>query len=117
MNIAFFASYNGSSAKAITAACFEGDLVASPTLLITNNPDAAALEWAENFGLKTFIVNKNTHPDGQAHDNVIADKLREHKITLAVLSGYMKLVGQNTIDAVDRKIINIHPRPFTKIWR
>ena len=53
MNIAFFASYNGSSAHAITDACLNGDLTASPVFLLSNNPGAKALEWSENKGLKT----------------------------------------------------------------
>lgn len=114
MNIAFFASYNGSSAKKITEACFEGDLIASPTLLITNNPDAKALEWAENFGLKTFVINNKTHPNARQRDHAIADKLREHKITLSVLSGYMKLIGPQAIQATNKRMINVHPALLPK---
>ena len=57
MNIAFLASHNGSSAKAITDACLEGELQAAPTLLISNNPDSAALQWAEDKGLRTRCLN------------------------------------------------------------
>jgi phosphoribosylglycinamide formyltransferase-1 len=114
MNIAFLASYNGSSAKAITEACFNGDLVASPVLLITNNASAGALEWAENFGLKTAILNNVKYPDPSELDQKIADKLKENKINLVICSGYMKLIGNNTIDAVDGKILNIHPALLPK---
>lgn len=114
MNIAFLASYNGSSAKAITDACFNGDLIASPTLLITNNASAGALEWAENMGLKTAVLNSVQHPDPADLDQKIADKLKEHKINLVVCSGYMKLIGDDTIDAVDGKILNVHPALLPK---
>ncbi|MEM6811066.1 MAG: phosphoribosylglycinamide formyltransferase [Pseudomonadota bacterium] len=109
MNFAFFASHNGSSAHGITDACLAGELMASPTLLITNNENAKALEWAENKGVKTFIINQNTHPDTDLHDDVIADKLRDEKITFVICSGYMKLIGSKTIQQVDGKILNIHP--------
>ena len=114
MNIAFFASYNGSSAHAITDACLEGDLIAAPTLMISNNDDAKALEWADNKGLKTFIVNKGTHGSAEEQDLAIADKIREHKIDLIILSGYMKLIGIETIKSVHGKIINIHPALLPK---
>ena len=114
MNIAFLASYNGSSAKAITDACFNGDLIASPTLLITNNASAGALEWAENMGLKTAVLNSVQNPDPADLDQKISDKLKEHKINLVVCSGYMKLIGDDTIDAVDGKILNVHPALLPK---
>lgn len=109
MNIAFLASYNGSSAQAITDACFNGDIIGAPTLMISNNSDSNALKWAENKGLKTACLNKTTHPDPQELDHAIAQKLLDHKITLVCLSGYMKLIGDETIQAVNGRILNIHP--------
>lgn len=114
MNLAFLASYNGSSAHAITDACLEGDLIAAPSLLITNNPDATAIKWAENKGLKTFCLNSKTHPDPSDLDKAIAQKLKDNKITHLILSGYMKLVGPETMNAVDGKALNIHPALLPK---
>ena len=114
MNIAFFASYNGSSAHAITDACLAGDLIASPVLLITNNPNAAALEWAENKGLKTSVLNSKSHPDPAELDQMIAEKLQFHQINIVCCSGYMKLIGPRTIAAVQGKILNIHPALLPK---
>lgn len=114
MNIAFLASYNGSSAHAITDACLEGALSASPTLLITNNEDANALEWSENKGLKTLCVNSKTHPNPTDLDRKIADSLRDNRISLVVLSGYMRLIGVETLKAVDGRMINIHPALLPK---
>ena len=114
MNIAFLCSYNGSSAHAITDACLEGDIIATPVLLITNNAKASALEWAENKGLKTAILNKQTHNNPHDLDTAIAEKLMEHKISLVILSGYMKLIGPQTLDAVNGRMLNIHPALLPK---
>lgn len=114
MNIAFLASYNGSSACAITSACLEGNIIAAPTLLITNNPKAGALEWAANKGLKTACLNSVQYPDEENLDHAVAQKLIDHKINLVICSGYMKLIGRQTIDAVQGKILNIHPALLPK---
>jgi phosphoribosylglycinamide formyltransferase-1 len=114
MNIAFLASYNGSSAQAITDACLEKELTAVPALLISNNAKANALEWAGNKGIRATCLNSTTHPDSQELDHVIAEKLREYKINLVVCSGYMKLIGEETINAVEGKILNIHPALLPK---
>ena len=109
MNLAFFASYNGSSAHAITDACLSGDIIASPVLLITNNAKAGALTWSENKGLKSFTVNAKTCDNSQDIDSIIAQKLKDHKIDWVCCSGYMCLIGPKTIQAVQGKILNIHP--------
>lgn len=109
MNIAFLSSHNGSAAHAITDACLNGDLIASPVLLISNNPNSNALIWAKNKGLKTACLNNITHPDPTELDYAVAEKLEENNITLVCLSGYMKLIGPRTTKAVHGKILNIHP--------
>jgi len=114
MNIAFFASYNGSSAHAITDACLSNEIMATPVLLVTNNPDAQALEWAQNKGLKIAIINSQTHQDPSERDEAIAEKLQAHKISLVALSGYMKLIGPRTLNAVNNRMLNIHPALLPK---
>lgn len=114
MNIAFFSSHNGSSAHAITDACLSGDILASPVLLISNNPEAKALEWAENKGLKTAILNSKMFPDPAELDAEIADKLEKHRIDLVCCSGYMKLIGPRTLEAVNGRILNVHPALLPK---
>jgi len=114
MNLAFFASYNGSSAHAITNSCLEEGLNASPTLMLSNNPEANALEWAEKKGLKTYCINKSTHEDPSLRDAEIAKLIQNNRISMIVLSGYMQLIGDDTINAVQGRIINIHPSLLPK---
>ncbi len=107
MNLAFLASYNGTSAQAITDACLNGELNARPTLMITNNDQAKTLEWAENKGLVTHSIHKN-------RDQIIADLIRQHRIGLVILSGYMALIGSETLSATKGNIVNIHPSLLPK---
>lgn len=106
MNIAFLASHNGSAAKAIAAACKDGTLNATPVLLISNNPESKALDWARDLKLKNAVINaKNTEDTDQA----IADMFTDHAIDLVVCSGYMKLIGPKTIESVHGALLNTHP--------
>lgn len=104
--IAFLASHNGSAARAITTACRSGDLAATPVLLISNNPESKALDWAEDMGLKALVINTKTHSDV---DSAIAAAFEGHQIDLVCCSGYMKLIGPQTIQAMNGKIWNVHP--------
>ncbi len=103
--LAFLASHNGSAARAITKACGNGTINATPALLISNNPDAGALTWAQEQGLHTMIINTKTHHDADA---AIAEALQAHAIDMVCCSGYMRLIGPKTIRAV-KTIWNVHP--------
>ena len=106
MNIAFLASHNGTSARAITTACTDGRLKAQAKLLISNNTSAAALAWAQEAGLSAFLVNTGNSRDPDA---TTADLLRQHNIDWVICSGYMKRIGEKTITAVSGRILNVHP--------
>lgn len=104
--LAFLASHNGSSAKAITLACQGGKINAEPALMISNNAGSHALIWAKEMGLETLTINHKTHDDVDA---AIAGALKTHQINWAACSGYMKLIGPQTIKAVGGNILNVHP--------
>lgn len=111
MNIAFLASHNGSSALAITNACLNDTLNADPLLLISNNPDCGAIKWAKDMQLKTAVINAS---NAQNPDQTIADLLTDNHIDLVICSGYMKLIGPETIKAMHGAILNVHPALLPK---
>ena len=112
--LAFFASHNGSSAKAITQACAQGILEAEPVLLISNNASCSAFIWAKDAGIKTYCLNEPGLGGTAPLDQEIASVLKEHKIDLGICSGYMKLIGPQTIATLKGKILNIHPALLPK---
>ena len=42
-------------------------------------------------------------------NNILLDTLKEEKIDLVVLAGYLKILPEKIIDEFEGKIINIHP--------
>lgn len=106
MKIAFLASHNGSAAQAIAKACLNGTVPAKPVLLISNNEGSNALKWAKELRLKTALVNAGNAADPDA---AIAGLIEDHGIDLVICSGYMKLVGPETIAAAHGAILNVHP--------
>lgn len=106
MRLAFLASYNGSSARAITAACKSGELTADPVLMLSNSKDSNALKWAADEGLTALNTS--------GKDEDVLQALQDHKIDLVILSGYMKLIGTQTIRAYPNRIINVHPALLPK---
>lgn len=109
MRLAFFASHNGSAAKAIAQACERGELPADPVLLICNNPGAGALNWAVKMKVKSYCLNEKNLNGADNLDREIAHILEEHAIDLVICSGYMKLIGPETIAVMKGRILNVHP--------
>ena len=78
-------------------------------MLIASNSKANALNWAKEENLQTEIVTNSLYPDT---DKAIATLLKD--IDLVICSGYMKLIGDQTIAAVRGKILNVHPALLPK---
>jgi phosphoribosylglycinamide formyltransferase 1 len=114
MNIAFFASHNGSNMQAIVDACKDGRLQAKPCVVISNNSNAEALQRAQNEGIPHYHMSSRTHPNADQLDNEILAVLHRHQAELIVLAGYMRQLGQKTLSHYQGRIINIHPALLPK---
>ena len=114
MNLAFFASHNGSNAQAIIDACTRGEIKARPTLLISNNADSKALERARQAQMHAIHLSSKTHPTPAALDTAMLTTLIEHKIDLIILAGYMKMLGPQTLSRFAGRVLNIHPALLPK---
>jgi phosphoribosylglycinamide formyltransferase 1 len=102
--IAVFASGNGTNAEAIFRH-FKDHPAIEVSLLLTNNPQAFALERARRNGVPHHVFDRAQFKDG----TIVLDWLKEHRVTHIVLAGFLWLIPQYLIQAFPRKIINIHP--------
>ncbi len=109
MKISFIASHGGSSAKQIIAAMQQKTLDAELGIIITNNSDSEILRWSKEQQLPVYLINSTTHSDPAAEDLAILIALLNANTDLIVLSGYMKKIGQQTLNQFSGKILNIHP--------
>jgi phosphoribosylglycinamide formyltransferase-1 len=103
------ASGSGTNLEAIAQAIDDGDVPATVALVLSDNPDAFALERARRRGIETRVINLRDYEDRPAYDRAIVDALEKAGVDLVVLAGYMKLVGPGFIDAFSGRIMNIHP--------
>ena len=108
-NIAIFASGNGSNAEQITK-YFLQNPDGKVSLILTNNPKAGVIDRAEKLGVVIVIFDRNTF----YYSDEIVETLKENKIDLVVLAGFLLLVPANILKAFKGKIINIHPALLPK---
>jgi len=113
MKISFLASHGGSSARKIITAIKEQELKGFEIgLLITNNKTTAIYPWCLENGIEVLHISGKTHPDNE--DQAIKDALASVATDIVVLSGYMKKIGTQTLQAFNNKILNIHPSLLPK---
>ena len=114
MNLGFFASHRGSNMQAIVNACKQGFLEATPSVVISNNKDSAALLFATREHIPCYCLNRNTHPEPANLDAAILKMLYSHNVDLVILTGYMKKIGSRTLSMYEGRILNIHPALLPK---
>ena len=79
------------------------------SLVISNNPDAYALERAQKAGIKTAVVNKKECASQADFEQKLIDVLTENKIDLIILAGFMCILSENFTSQYPKRIINVHP--------
>jgi phosphoribosylglycinamide formyltransferase-1 len=114
LRLGFLASHGGSNMQAILDSIQAGALDAVPALAISNNSKSTALERARAEGIPWKHLSSATHPDPDDLDRAILAALREQRVNLVILAGYMKKIGAATLGAYANRILNIHPALLPK---
>lgn len=75
---------------------------------ISNVADAPGLAAAAELGLPTALYVSKGRPRAD-HDADVLACLREHRVDLVCLAGYMRLLSPSFVAAFPNRIVNIHP--------
>ena len=109
MNIAVLASGNGTNFQAIIDNVKSGYISAKIALFVSDNEDAYAIRRAESAGIKVFLLSPKGFKSREEYDRALVKKLRENKIDLVVLAGFMRLMSPYFVKEYKNKVLNIHP--------
>src|SRR5437867_10842831 len=108
-NLAILLSGRGSNfvaiADSIDAGCIPNARIA---IVISNRSDAPGIETARKRGLKT-LVTPSKGKDRETHDREVVAALKQEKVDLICLAGYMRLLSPWFVQQFPRRILNIHP--------
>jgi phosphoribosylglycinamide formyltransferase 1 len=77
--------------------------------VVSNRPDAMALDRARRAGVETAVFERNGYPDREARDRAIGDWIEQREVDLIVLAGYMELLSTSFVERFRNRIINVHP--------
>jgi phosphoribosylglycinamide formyltransferase-1 len=102
-------SGRGSNFIAIANAIREGRLTGCEIAVVLSNlPDAGGLEAARSMGLPAIAIPSAGKKRAE-HDAEMVAALREHKVELVCLAGYMRIISGVFVNAFPNRILNIHP--------
>lgn len=102
-------SGRGSNLFAIASAIEQGRLPhAAIAVVISNRPEAPGLAKAREAGLTAAAIPALGRSRIEQDAEIVAC-LREHRVDLVCLAGYMRLLTPQFIAAFPQRILNIHP--------
>lgn len=78
-------------------------------LVLSNRKQAYGLERAKNNNIDSIYLNPKEYNSREDYDKKVVEILKENKIDLVVLAGYLRWISKDFVEAFKNKIINIHP--------
>ena len=108
--VAILISGRGSNMTALIEAASAQDYPAEIALVISNRPQAAGLDRARSFGIPTAVIDHTQFGgDRAAFEQALDQALRDHKIDLVCLAGFMRLLTPWFVQRWSERMLNIHP--------
>ena len=107
--IAVLASGRGSNFQAVIEAILQGKIPATCVALITDNPEAYAIERAKKAKIPVTIVDYSLYPSRDEYECALLTAMQQADADLFVLAGYMRILGTSIVRVFSGKMMNIHP--------
>jgi len=107
--IVVLASGRGTNLQAIIDASESGRLLGKVVALVSDSPDAVALERARHHGIPQVVVDRKSYASKNEFDLGLLEAVRRLSPDLVVLAGFMRLLGRSFLERFPGKVINIHP--------
>lgn len=108
LKIAVLVSGNGSNLQALIDAVDNERILGRIEIVISDRPNAFALQRAEQHGIPSIYIEKKDSPFG-SFDLQLMNKLDEIQPDLIILAGFLSILPTELVKKYQSKIINIHP--------
>ena len=108
--IAVLVSGGGTNLQALIDAQKSGIITSGEIVLVVSNKAGAyALERAAKAGIKSVTITKKDCGGQTAFETILANTLKEERIDLIVLAGFLSILSKNFTRRFENRIINVHP--------
>ncbi len=108
-NLGILLSGRGSNFIAIAENVASGNIPDSRiAVVVSNRADAQGIETARQRGLNAVVIPSKGKAR-EEHDREVVAALKENKVDLVCLAGYMRLLSLWFVQQFPQRILNIHP--------
>ena len=109
IGIGVLVSGSGSNLQSLIDHIEGGRLDAEIRMVISNNPDAFALQRCCKHRLPAAVIDHREFHTREDFDRCVIAKLRAADVELVVMAGFMRILSPEFFRAFPRRIMNIHP--------
>src|SRR6185503_5141291 len=102
-------SGRGSNLATLIGAARDPDYPAEITFVVSDNPDAAGLDYARAAGVPFMIVDRKGYASKLEFEIALDDALHIAGVDLVCLAGFMRLLSAEFVNAWRDRMLNIHP--------
>jgi phosphoribosylglycinamide formyltransferase-1 len=103
--IVILISGRGSNMRALIEAKLDAQIAA----VISNDPAAQGIGFAQDAGIGTEVVNHLDFSDRKSFERALGSAIAAHRPDLIVLAGFMRILTEEFIEQFSGRIMNIHP--------
>lgn len=108
LSIVVLISGTGSNLRALLEASADAEYPAR-IVAVGADREAPGLAHAEEFGIPSFLVPFSSYESREAWGAALLEQIRVWSPDLVVLSGLMRLLPPNVVEALAPNLINTHP--------
>ncbi len=102
-------SGRGSNFEALAESCASGRIPGAEIAIVVSNRDGApGIERARARGIPARVI-PSKGLEREVYDRQVAAVLKEYRVDLVCLAGYMRLLSPYFVEQFPRRILNIHP--------
>lgn len=110
LKMAVLVSGDGTNLQAIIDKLEEGQITnAEISVVISNNPNAYALERAKKHGIEARCISPKQYENRAAFNEALLVALQSYGVDLVVLAGCLVVIPEIMVQAYPNRIINVHP--------
>ena len=110
LKMAVLVSGGGTNLQAIMDKIDDGSITnAEISVVISNNPNAYALERAKKHGIEARCISPKNFESRAAFNEALLAAIQSYEVDLVVLAGCLVVIPEIMVKAYPNRIINIHP--------
>jgi phosphoribosylglycinamide formyltransferase-1 len=109
LRLGVLVSATGTNLQALIDACQAGEIPAEVAVVVSNAPEAFALERARRAGVAALVVDHREFPTQAAFETALLETIEAHRVDLLCLAGFLRILSPAFVGAFRGRMMNIHP--------